>query len=120
MQDVKKKHYEITKIIKKPWKNMLIVKNIPMPFSFATFTKKNLNRLYDDVPCCFPVGQLDSLHNKIEKELLERPIVTICSSVVKNMYKGLNTNSAINISIFFTFMSTGFTLAMMVLGIFFS
>ena len=56
----------------------------------------------------------------IEKELLERPIVTVCSSVVKNLYKGLNTNGAINISIFLTFMCTGLILAKIVLGIFFN
>ncbi|OMJ68471.1 hypothetical protein SteCoe_18007 [Stentor coeruleus] len=120
LQDLKKKYNQIRSVVKKPWKNMLVVDGIPMTFSFATFTKNNLHCLYDNTPCCFPTSYLDDLHSKIEKELLERPVITVCSSAIKTMYKSLNSpNSAIASCVIITLLSTGSTLGILLTSLFF-
>lgn len=95
LYNVKKKYLEIRKIVKKPWKNMLVVSDIPITFSFATFTSKNLGHLYDKTSFFVTITELDLLHKKVEKELLERPIITVCSSSAISTYKELGDANAI-------------------------
>ncbi|OMJ75175.1 hypothetical protein SteCoe_25759 [Stentor coeruleus] len=106
--DLKKKYLENRKIVKKPWKNMLVIDNRPMTFFFATFTTRNLNQLYDKIPYGIPESKVDELREKIEKVLLERPIITVCSSTAKAAYKNFNSPcGAITFLTIISFITTG-------------
>lgn len=84
------KYTETKKILKKPWKNMLVIKDIPIQFSFATFTLKSLYYLNaDNVLVGLSEKERDEFNNLVKKNLLERPLVTVCSSsVIKNFKFG--------------------------------
>lgn len=83
------KYTETKKIVKKPWKNMLVIKDIPIQFSFATFTLNSLNSLPSNVLVGLSEKEKYEFHNLVNKNLLERPVVTVCSSpVIKNFKFG--------------------------------
>lgn len=85
----KKKYLETRRIVKKPWKNMIIVEKELVKFSFATFTRNNLYSFHDYIQPTANRWQLDEFFSKLDRELLERSIVTICSSYSKQVYKSL-------------------------------
>ncbi|OMJ77224.1 hypothetical protein SteCoe_23218 [Stentor coeruleus] len=80
---IRNKYLEIRKIVKKPWKNMLVIKDVPMEFYFITFTMQSFNHKYGDA---FE-GKNDPFYERVKKELLERPIVTVCNPDVKKEFK---------------------------------
>jgi hypothetical protein len=97
------KYSDVKNQVRKPWKNMLKIKDIEIGFLFATFTMKNLHHLYDNPLLGIPENEKDKLYELVKKELFERPAITVCSPKITSTYKYNRLSVIILIVKFFCF-----------------